>query len=240
MINLVPNFRTALLITLSTLCLNACTHSIQDDWVDLFDGQSLKGWTQVGGSASYTVVDNSIRGTTVSDSPNSFLVSELQYGNFILEFEFKLSGRTNSGVQFRSQSKHEIGEGRIHGYQFEIDPSARAWTAGIYDEWRRGWIYPLELNPNAQTSIEINTWYHGRIEAQGNDIKTFLNGRAVAHLIDSKKIESQGIFALQVHSIGGNDTPGTHVYWRKLRLTQHVDKYSYKNTPSIFTKRIQP
>jgi len=39
----------------------------------------------------------------------------------------------NSGVQIRSQSSAEYVNGRVHGYQVEIDPSPRAWTGGIYD-----------------------------------------------------------------------------------------------------------
>ena len=49
----------------------------------------------------------------------------------------------NSGVQFRSNSKPDYRNGQVHGYQYEIDPSARAWSGGIYDEGRRGWLYPM-------------------------------------------------------------------------------------------------
>ncbi len=49
----------------------------------------------------------------------------------------------NSGIQIRSESTHDYNNGRVHGYQVEIDPSARAWSGGIYDEARRGWLYPL-------------------------------------------------------------------------------------------------
>ena len=49
----------------------------------------------------------------------------------------------------RSLSDPDYKKGRVHGYQVEIDPSDRAWSAGIYDEARKGWLYSLENNPKA-------------------------------------------------------------------------------------------
>ena len=73
--------------------------------------------------------------------PNSFMATEQTYGDFILEFEVKCHPDLNSGVQFRSESKPDYNNGRVHGYQCEIDPSDRAWSGGLYDEARRvGWL----------------------------------------------------------------------------------------------------
>ena len=78
-------------------------------------------------------------------TPNTFLATTKNYGDFILEFDFKIDDGLNSGVQLRSESKKDYQNGRVHGYQFEIDPSKRAWSGGIYDEARRNWLYPLTL-----------------------------------------------------------------------------------------------
>ena len=110
-------------------------------WEPLFNGRDLSGWKQINGTAAYKVVDGAVVGTTVMGSPNSFLATEKTYGDFILELEIRQDvGPTNSGIQFRSLSKPEVNDGRVHGYQFEIDPSDRAWTGGIYDdgEWMCG------------------------------------------------------------------------------------------------------
>ncbi len=97
-------------------------------WTDLFNGKDLKGWKQLNGKATYEVKNGEIIGTTVYKEPNSFLVTEALYEDFILELEFKLDAEMNSGIQFRSESKPDYREGRVHGYQMEIDPSPRAWT----------------------------------------------------------------------------------------------------------------
>jgi hypothetical protein len=59
-------------------------------WTSLFDGKTLKGWKQATGKATYVVENGQIVGTTVANSPNSFLVTEKEYGNFILELDAKV------------------------------------------------------------------------------------------------------------------------------------------------------
>src|SRR4051812_34310015 len=113
-------------------------------WANLFNGKDLSGWKQLGGKAKYEVSNGEIVGVTVVNEPNSFLVTESNYGDFVLELEFKLDAEMNSGIQFRSESIPGYQEGRVHGYQMEIDPSTRAWTGGIYDEGRREWLYSME------------------------------------------------------------------------------------------------
>lgn len=143
-------------------------------WTPLFNGKTLDGWTQLGGAADYAVRDNAIVGTTVHHTPNSFMTTEKMYGDFILELDYKVDSSMNSGIQIRSNSLPHYLDGRVHGYQIEIDPSDRAWSAGIYDEARRGWLYNLEGNPAAQQAFKQNEWNHYRVEALGDTIKTWI------------------------------------------------------------------
>ena len=162
------------------------------------------------------------------NTPNTFLATTESYGDFILEFDFKVDNGLNSGVQFRSLSLPEYNDGRVHGYQFEIDPAERAWTGGIYDEARRGWLYPLNYNPDGQKAFKNEEWNSARIEAIGNSIRTWVNGVECANLLDNTT--ASGFIALQVHSIGNEDLAGKTVSWRNIRiLTEELDKYS---TPS--------
>ena len=185
-------------------------------WDPLFNGKDLTGWKSLNGTAPYTVVDGAIVGTAITGSPNSFLATEKAFGDFILEMEIKQEGKANGGVQFRSESKPEFNNGRVHGYQFEIDPSDWAWTGGIYDEARRGWLYPGTLNPGGQGLYKYGSWNRIRIEAIGNSLRTFVNGQPVAHVIDN--VTSRGFIALQVHSIQQPDQVGHRTLWRNLRI----------------------
>jgi len=188
-------------------------------WQDLFDGESLNGWTLKNGKAKFTVEDGCIVGTTVLGEPNSFLCTDVIYGDFVLEYEFLVHPKMNSGVQIRSNSYPEYKDGRVHGYQVEIDPSDRAWTAGIYDEARRGWIYNLENNEAARKAFKQGEWNHIRVEAKGDSIKTWLNGVPAADLTDG--MTSRGFIGLQVHST--KEKEPMEIRWRNIRL-QDLDR----------------
>src|SRR5687768_11642772 len=99
--------------TLSALLVwLGCSNVIAADAVALFDGKTLTGWKQLGGAADYKVADGAIVGTARPDTPNSFLVTEKTYSDFIFEFEVRQDvGPTNSGVQFRSLSTPEVQNG---------------------------------------------------------------------------------------------------------------------------------
>ena len=186
-------------------------------WEPLFNSKDLSGWRQLNGTAPYAVVEGAIVGSTVAGSPNSFPATEKNYGDFILEFEVRQDvGPTNSGVQFRSISKPDIKEGRVHGYQLDIDPSSRAWTGGIYDEARRGWLYPGTLNPSACDLYQFGRWNQMRIEAIGTSLRTWVNGIPVAHVVDD--LTTDGLIGLPIHQISKPEEAGRRVSWRNLRI----------------------
>src|SRR5205807_868656 len=153
--------RAAAALAAAGLLAAAATPAADDaksGWVPLFNGKDLDGWVQQGGKAKYRAEDGQIVGTAVPNTANSFLCTKKDYANFLLELEFKVQPGLNSGVQIRSHCFDEprtvkldgkeikIPAGRVHGYQVEIDPSERAWTGGIYDEGRRGWLNDLKNN----------------------------------------------------------------------------------------------
>lgn len=197
--------------------------------VELFNGKDLTGWVQKGGKARFTVEDGQIVGTTVPKTPNSFLCTEKAYANFILELEFKVDDGLNSGVQIRSHVGEEGStiqwNGKaltfpltmVHGLQVEIDPSERAWTAGIQYEGGgdKRWLNDLTKNEPARKAFKKQEWNAIRIEAKGDSIKTWLNGVAAADL--KNDIHASGFIALQVHGVGDRAEP-LQVRFRNLRL----------------------
>ena len=185
-------------------------------WTNLFNGRDLAGFKQLNGKARYEVKNKEIIGTTVSNEPNSFLATEKEYGDFILELELFVHPEMNSGIQIRSLSKPEYMNGRVHGYQIEIDPSPRQWSGGVYDEARRGWLYPLELNPEGKKGFRNNEWNKYRIECIGNTIRTWVNGIPAAHVVDSET--AKGFIALQVHGIPKSAVPGHQIRWRNIKI----------------------
>lgn len=219
---------TALLILTSALS----TLAADDEGFDpLFNGKSFDGWTQRGGVAKYTIetIDGiaTIVGTSVPNTPNSFLCTDKLYGDFILEYEFKVDPTLNSGVQIRSNSIASYKNGVVHGYQVEIDPDTvknRMWTAGIYDESRRGWVNDLSQNEPARKAFKPNAWNKIRVQAIGDSIKTWLNDVPAADLVDS--MTQTGFIAVQVHGVGKKVEP-VQVMWRNLRI-KDLGKHEWK------------
>jgi hypothetical protein len=167
-------------------------------WQSLFNGKDLSGWHIAGGNAKFQVsADHSIIGFTTPAPPNTFLVTDKQYGDFILELDIMVEdSRMNSGVQVRSHFDAE--RKVVYGRQVELDPTDRRWSGGIYDEQRRLWQYPMTLNPKAQNAYKQNAFNHYRIECIGNETRTWINGVAAAFLVDT--IDNEGFIGLQVHA----------------------------------------
>lgn len=196
------------------------TLAAQDDgFTSLTNGRDLSNWETYGGEAPYELRDSVIVGTAVVNTPNTFLCTDRPYDDFILELEFNDDAPLNSGVMARGQWRQEGDIRRIYGYQVEIDPSARGYTGGIYDEARRGWIYPLHYNEPARTAYRQGEWNQLRIEAIGDELRTFVNGQSAANLIDS--LDDSGLICLQVHSIS-EELAGKQVRWRNVRVKENA------------------
>jgi len=216
---------------LTLLLIATCAGAGQ--WVDLFDGETLDGWTVHSGFAKYEVRDGTILGTAVKGSPNSFLCTDKEYGDFILEFEVKCDPKLNSGVQIRSQiaqkemffvfrgregepATRRVPPDRVYGYQVEIAGSPGS-SGGIYDEARRAFfIAPVE-DERARNALRNNQWNKYRIECKGSSIKTWINGIACADLKDS--MDAKGTIGLQVHGVGKDFKP-YQVRWRNIRIRE--------------------
>jgi len=209
-------------ILLTLIAASVASAQSNGGWVNLFDGKTLNGWKKITGSADYKIEDGAIVGITVPNSPNTFLVTDKEYGDFVLELEVKIEDTTsNSGIQFRSHYDPQMndghgGKGRVYGYQYELDPSSRRWTGGVYDEARRDWLYPLSLNPAAQSAFKTGEYNKVRVECIGNNIRTWVNGTAAAYVVDT--MDKTGFIALQVHAIPKPELAGEKIYWRNIRI----------------------
>jgi len=215
---------------LLSITLLATTALAQDGFTPLFDGKSLDGWEQHGGQAKYTVEDGCIVGRSIPNTPNSFLCTKKQYGDFILEVEFKVDPRLNSGIQIRSEvfpaakelevegKKKAVPADRVHGYQVEIDPSERSYSGAIYDEARRGrFLADLANNEPARKAFKQNDWNRFRIECKGDSIKTWINEVPAVDLKDD--MTKKGHICLQVHGVRMREEP-LEVRWRNIRIKE--------------------
>ncbi|WP_077342171.1 PVC-type heme-binding CxxCH protein [Pseudocolwellia agarivorans] len=213
--------------------LNPQTKNTSQAWKSLLESNDLSQWKIVGGKSTYHIENNAVVGTSVASKKNTFLISKETYSDFIFETDVKADTSINSGIQFRSNIHNK---GFVYGYQMEIDTSTRAWSGGIYDQSRRGWIYNLTRNNACSKEFKVNDWNKYRIEAIGNTIKTFINNVPCSSVIDD--MTSQGFIALQVHSAGKNKD-GKKVQWRDPKIItvkpkQHLLKIPENQEPLVF------
>lgn len=203
------------LLALLVAVLAPIAAGADDGWVTLFDGKTTAGWVQRGGKAVYTAEDGALVGRTVLDTPNSFLCPPKEYSDFVLEFEVWVDPKLNSGVQVRSESRPGYRNGVVHGYQIEIDPSERAWSGGIYDEQRRGWLANPKDDPVARKAFRAGQWNRYRVEADGDRLRTWVNDVPVSDLVDG--MTRSGFVGFQVHQA---KEAGLAVKWRGIRIRE--------------------
>lgn len=224
-------------MNLRAACLGLCVlligtaASAEDGWVNLFDGKTLEGWTQRNGTATYEVVDGTIKGTTNEGSPNSFLCTDKLYSDFELQFEVKVHDKLNSGCQIRSQTRGGP-QGRVNGPQVEIE-SGPAEAGYVYGEATGGgWLTPKDrLKPHGH--MQNGDWNHFRIVAKGPQIQTWINGQKIeeVNLIEDLKVNDkldgeefvekyrEGFIGLQVHGIKKGTGP-YWVQWKNIKLKE--------------------
>ena len=206
---------------LASLCLAGSVQAGESGWVELFNGKNLEGWTQHNGTATYKVEDGTIVGTTSEGSPNSFMCTKKNYGDFELEFEVKVADELNSGCQIRSQQKD--GDGRVNGPQVEIEASGKngAEAGYVYGEATgRGWLTPEDrLKPHK--NMKDGEWNKFRIVAKGPRIQTWINGKKIEDLTDEAiyKTHPTGFIGLQVHGIKKGTGPYS-VAWKNIRIKE--------------------
>ncbi|MCC2975443.1 DUF1080 domain-containing protein [Sphingomonas sp. PL-96] len=200
-------------------------------WQDITPRAGLQGWHSTGGKATYTVTGGELIGRAAPGKTNSWLVSDASYGDYIMEFDARTDPLLNSGVMVRGQSRPDYRDGVVHGYQAEIDPSARRWSAGLYDEQRRLWLYTLGRNEPARGAFRSGDWNHYRIEAVGNRLRTWINGVPAADVVDDA--DARGFIAFQVHAIPEDQArKGPEVRFRNVRvITQTPARYVLPETP---------
>ena len=190
---------------------------VHEGFTPLFNGKDLSGWTPKGGTCTFEVVDGMLVGTCVPGSPSTYLSTEKNdYQDFIFTCDMKWEVDGNSGVMFRAQSKTEKDKEIVFGPQAEMEgiTGDRYWSGGIYGQSCGGYFYPVWLKEHkeARAALDREGWNRLTISAQGNVVKTWINGVPIAHWIDDGSYP-RGFFGLQIHK----GSKGK-VLWKNIRV----------------------
>ena len=186
-----------------------------DGWVNLFDGKTTEGWKNPYEWGEIKVVDGEIH---LKANKKFFLVTEKDYGDFEFEAEINLpEGKANSGFMFRCH----VQKNKVFGYQAEVDGSDRRWSGGLYDEGRRGWVWPPKKGrtkdaeilkreakgqahfkkPDVSGALKRTGWNKYRIVCKGDHLQIFVNGVQTTDIKDST--DASGPIGIQHHGEKG-------------------------------------
>lgn len=176
----------------------------------LFNGKDLTGWT-INGTEKWYVEDGLLICESGPDKNYGYLSTIGNYKDFILELEFKQEANGNSGVFFRSS----IEGVKISGWQVEVAPPNNH-TGGIYESYGRGWL--IQPTEEKEKFLRMGEWNKMKIEARGNHVKTWLNGKEMIEITDEKIGAGNGFIALQIHDGGG-----IKVRWRNIKIKEIKD-----------------
>ncbi|WP_437225281.1 family 16 glycoside hydrolase [Planctomicrobium sp. SH661] len=195
-------------------CL-AGTALADEGYQDLFNGKDLTGWD--GNPELWSVQDGAITG--ISDGSlkyNQFLSwTGGKVDDFELKVEFRLEGDNNSGVQYRSQRRPELGDWVVSGYQADIHPAPK-YTAMIYDERGRGILVErgqkVTIAKDGKKEVkslegefgpvDLSKWHELTITCEGTHLVHKLDGVTVIDINDAQEPDRdlEGIIALQLHA----------------------------------------
>lgn len=178
----------------------------------IFNGKDLSGWTKHGTEYWY-VDDGELICESGPEEKYGYLSTNKPYKNFILNLDFKLEANGNSGIFIRSHVGGNDGT-TISGWQVEVAPPDLH-TGGIYESTPggRGWI--IKPDPKDEKNLNPTDWNHMRIEAKGDMVTSWLNGKKMVELEDAKIGEGRGSIALQIHSGGG-----IKVRWKNIKIQE--------------------
>lgn len=189
-----------------------------EGWVQIFNGKDLNDWEQRNGTATYKVEDGTVLGTTSEGSPNSFMCTKKDYGDFELVFEVKVDDQLNSGVQFRSRTKDNKPSERVHGPQVEIATNGSA--GFVYGEGTKfGWLSGPDNDKTKTSAFKKGEWNKYRVVAKGKHIQTWVNDVAIVDFEEDKTGHDSGFIGLQVHGIAKGSGPYS-VRWREIYLRE--------------------
>ncbi len=190
------------------MCLSAAEPKTEaEPWVQMFNGRDLSGWKMVGLEDRGTAVVEDgelVLRQRVKTPEHSFVTSEGEYQDFILELDLKDDPRVNSGILLRCVDAAADAKVRLNGYQVKIDDTPRAWTGGIFNDFGDSWTWMHDLSDNerGRAAFKLGEWAHFRIECIGSTIKVWVNGVPTCHLVD--ETYRKGPIAFKIHSCGND------------------------------------
>jgi hypothetical protein len=214
------------LAILSVFLLGIISHGCQssDPGEPLFfDGKTFQNW-EGDTLKTWRVVDGVLIGGSLETTVphNDFLVTEEEYGDFVLTLKIKLTGEEgfiNSGIQFHSQ--------RLTDPAYEMSGYQADWGEGywgsLYDESRRNKTLIAPDSDQVLQWIRKNDWNDYKIHAENGRIQLFINGhQTVDYTEPDSGIPQSGHIGFQIHGGGKAQVEIKDLFFEELHQSNRL------------------
>ncbi|WP_128546117.1 3-keto-disaccharide hydrolase [Larkinella soli] len=210
----------------------------KEGWKLLFDGKTAKGWRGAykdrfpeGG---WSVEDGTltIAKTDGRESRNAGdIVTEEEFGDFDLTFEFRLTEGANSGLKYYVVEHQPKPAGSAYGLEYQVLDDARHPDAKMGRNGNRtaGSLYDLIPAQNKVVN-PIGEWNQARVFSKGSHVEHWLNGRKVVAYErgseEFRKLVGMSKYSAASYNANGRfgEAPKGH-----LLLQDHGDRVSFRN-----------
>lgn len=151
---------------------------IKQGWTLLFDGQSTKGWISANGKSfppKEWIIENGVITVDPSNGRGGDIITELEFSDFELSLEFKITEGANSGIKYFVLKNTSL------GCEFQIlddqkHPDAKLGKDGNH---LQGGLYDLITPAKDKKDMPVGQWNQARIVSKGKHVEHWLNGKKV-------------------------------------------------------------
>lgn len=180
-----------ILIVFAIICIPLFSYSQNNDWVSIFNGKNLDGWT-VRGKAEWKVE----KGVMIGEGANGHIYASPELTDLEVKGTFRITdqgGGSNSGLYFRSNPPVDNPDSYPRGYEAQICHNQDAYT---------GWLWKPGTPTGKATKLitKDNEWFTMRVKAAGSLINIWINDELVMTYADDEY--KKGYFAIQCHNPG--------------------------------------
>lgn len=171
---------TVLLLTSCGQKHNTLTAQEESEgWVLLFDGETMNGWRDYNGTelkAPWHVVDGCIQAKGGGSDSDGYIVTDKQYENFELSWDWKLSEGGNSGMLYHVVERPQYSVPYVTGPEYQLIDEPN--FPSPLEPWQRlGVDYAMYL-PDT-TLMKVNPagqWNNSKIVFDNGHVEHWLNG----------------------------------------------------------------
>ena len=182
-----PNVFTIVLLTLTVSCNDKLQNNDlsdeenKDGWTLLFDGKSLNGWHlyKAGNKSSVWEVDNGVLSCNPTNlKEHGDLVTNDEFENFDLKFEWKMAPDGNSGVFINSIERDSIPAAWFTGPEYQLLGNTH--PDYTIDTKRAGCLYGFSAQIHPVQVKAPDQWNQSRIKQVNGKVEFYLNDSLTA------------------------------------------------------------